>query len=245
MKKNIKLTIEYDGTNYAGWQIQNNALTVQEKIQEVISKVTGENTQIIGCSRTDSGVHARGFIGNFFTESTIPPERFKYAINNLLPNDIVVIDSREVSLDFHSRYSCKKKTYSYTIINRSDYPAINRNYMHYYNKPLDLDLMKKGSEFLIGTHEFDSFKKAGSSVKSTIRTIYYINIEKHGDYIKFIIKGNGFLYNMVRIIVGTLIEVGTGKVYPEKVREILLAKDRSKAGKSVPPEGLCLEEVFY
>ncbi|WP_052221492.1 tRNA pseudouridine(38-40) synthase TruA [Clostridium homopropionicum] len=245
LKKNFKLVIEYDGTNYAGWQRQNNAITVQKILEEVLEKLTGRNINVIGCSRTDSGVHARGFICNFVTETTIPPSKIKYAINNLLPNDIVILDSSEVPINFHSRYNCIKKTYTYTILNREEPAAINRNYVYHFKRPLDIDLMKKGSEFLIGTHEFDSFRKIGSSVKTTTRTIYSIDIEKQEYYIKFNITGNGFLYNMVRIIVGTLLDVGVGKMTPESVKEILLAKDRSKAGMSLPAQGLCLEKIYY
>ena len=245
MEKNIKLIIEYDGTNYAGWQRQNNAITVQGTLEEVLEKLLGRNIKVTGCSRTDSGVHAKGFVCNFVTESTIPPSRIKYAINNLLPNDIVILDSSEVPIDFHSRYNCIKKTYTYTILNRENPAAINRNYVYHFNRLLNIELMKKGSEFLIGTHEFDSFRNVGSSVKTTTRTIYSIVIDQQEDYVKFSITGNGFLYNMVRIIVGTLLNVGSGKILPESVKEILLAKDRSKAGMSLPAQGLCLEKIYY
>lgn len=245
MKKNIKITIEYDGTNYAGWQRQNNAITIQQKVEEAIAKITGNHIEVIGCSRTDAGVHAKGFVGNFITDSTIPPEKFKYAINNKLPGDIVILKSEEVPLDFHSRYCSKGKTYTYTILNRNERPAINRNYLYQVSNLLNLDLMIEGSKYFLGKHHFDSFRKLGSSVKSTERTIHSINIKKEGEYIVVEITGDGFLYNMVRIMVGTLIKVGTGKISPADISNIIIAKDRSMAGKAVPAQGLCLRKVLY
>ena len=245
MKKNIKLTIEYDGKNYSGWQRQNNAMTIQQKVEEVISEITREDIEIIGCSRTDSGVHATGFVGNFITESKIPPEKFKLAINQKLPIDIVILKSEEVPLDFHSRYHSKGKTYVYTILNRKEAPAINRDYVYHFNKDLDIHPMVEASKYFIGTHEFDSFRNTGSSVQSTERTIYSLNVDKDEQYIKIRVTGDGFLYNMVRIMVGTLLEVGIGKISPEAIKDILLAKDRNRAGRSVPPQGLCLEQVYY
>ncbi|MGY0373493.1 tRNA pseudouridine(38-40) synthase TruA [Clostridium sp. JNZ J1-5] len=245
MKKNIKITIEYDGTNYAGWQKQKNAITIQQKVEEAIAEVTGNHIEVIGCSRTDAGVHAKGFVGNFITDSTIPPEKFKYAINNKLPDDIVILKSEEVPLSFHSRYCSKGKTYVYTILNRNERPVINKNYVYQVSNLLDLDLMTEGSKHFLGKHYFDSFRKSGSSVKSTERTIYSIDIKKEGEYITIKVTGDGFLYNMVRIMVGTLIEVGIGKIPPTDISNIIIAKDRARAGKSVPPQGLCLHKVFY
>ncbi|MEA4827695.1 MAG: tRNA pseudouridine(38-40) synthase TruA [Clostridium sp.] len=245
MKKNIKITIEYDGTNYAGWQKQKNAITIQQKVEEAIAEVTGNHIEVIGCSRTDAGVHAKGFVGNFITDSTIPPEKFKYAINNKLPDDIVILKSEEVPLSFHSRYCSKGKTYVYTILNRNERPVINKNYVYQVSNLLDLDLMTEGSKHFLGKHYFDSFRKSGSSVKSTERTIYSIDIKKEGEYITIKVTGDGFLYNMVRIMVGTLIEVGIGKIPPTDISNIIRAKDRARAGKSVPPQGLCLHKVFY
>lgn len=248
MGKNIKLTIEYDGTNYSGWQKQKDSSinTVQKTLEEAISKVTGEDCEVIGSSRTDAGVHALGFVANFITESRIPPDKFKYAINSKLPEDIVIKNSEEVPLEFHSRLDSKGKKYVYTIINREERAAIWRNYAYHFHKKLDTDLMKQGSKFFIGTHEFDAFyKKTGSSVKSTIRTIYYCDVVSKGDIIEFIVIGNGFLYNMVRIMAGTLIEVGIGKIEPKDIQSILASKNREKAGKTLPPQGLCLHEVFY
>ncbi|MCY6371525.1 tRNA pseudouridine(38-40) synthase TruA [Clostridium ganghwense] len=245
MRRNIKIIIEYDGANYAGWQRQKNAVTIQQKIEEAIKEITKEDIQVTGSSRTDAGVHAKGFVGNFFTKSSIPAEKFKYAINTKLPQDIVILRSEEVLEEFHARYSSKGKKYVYTVLNRKERAAISRNYVYSFHKELNLNLMLEGSKYFLGTHEFDSFRKKGSSVKTTIRTIYELDIIKNEDQIQFIVSGDGFLYNMVRIIVGTLLDVGICKINPNDINEIILAKDRSKAGKAVPANGLCLEEVFY
>ncbi|QGU96463.1 tRNA pseudouridine(38-40) synthase TruA [Clostridium bovifaecis] len=246
MKKNIKLTIEYDGTNYSGWQRQKHSITIQQKLEEAISSITGEYCEVIGSSRTDAGVHARGFVGNFITKSNVPPAKFKYAINSKLPKDIVIRSSEEVPLEFHSRFDSKGKKYIYTVLNREEPPTIQRNYVYHFSKKLDVNSMRQGSKFFIGAHEFDSFyKKSGSTVKSTLRTIYYCDVEAENDLIQFTVIGSGFLYNMVRIMVGTLIEVGIGKIEPRDIEKILLAKNREKAGKSLPPQGLCLHEVLY
>lgn len=243
--RNIKLTIEYDGTNYAGWQRQNNAVTIQQKVEEAIRDVTGKVSEVIGSSRTDSGVHAKGFVCNFLTESKIPSEKFKKALNSFLPEDIVILQSEEVEISFHARFNSIGKRYEYTIITGDQRPAIGRNYMYYFYRKLDIENMRSASKYILGTHDFSAFKNAGSSVKTSVRTIKEINIVEDGNMIRFIVMGDGFLYNMVRIIVGTLLEVGTGRFKPEYVVDILKSKDRSKAGKSVPANGLCLKEVFY
>ncbi len=243
--KNIKLIIEYDGTNYAGWQRQKNAVTVQQKLEESIEKLTNERLEVIGSSRTDAGVHARGFCANFFTNSTIPPEKFKEAINSKLPEDIVIINSEEMETNFHARYSCTAKSYSYTILNREQPPAIDRKYVYHYKKALDYESMNRACKYFIGTHDFSAFKSTGSSVKTSIRTINDAEIIRIGDKIIFSVKGDGFLYNMVRIMTGTLIDVGVGKLKPHDVSDIINSKDRTKAGKTVPAKGLCLEVVYY
>lgn len=243
--RNIKLVIEYDGTNYAGWQRQKNAVSIQQKIEEAVKEITGEDTEVIGCSRTDAGVHARRFTANFKTKSKIPEKSFKAALNSKLPKDIVVTASEEVSLDFHSRYSSTGKMYSYTILNREEACAIGRNYVYHYKKRLDAEAMKEACKFFIGKHDFSAFRSSGSSVKSSIRTIRkaYFTINK--DIITFYIEGDGFLYNMVRIMVGTLMDVGIGKISPEYIAEIIKSKDRNKASRTAPASGLCLEFVYY
>lgn len=243
--RNIKLIIEYDGTNYAGWQKQNNAITIQEKVEEAIESITGSLVEVTGSSRTDAGVHAKGFVCNFFTETNIPGENFKRALNRFLPQDIVVLSSEEVPVAFHARYNSIAKRYVYTIVNGPQRPAIGRNYVHYFYRKLDIEKMREAAKYFIGTHDFSAFKNKGSSVKTSVRTIKELKIVENENVIIFSIVGDGFLYNMVRIIVGTLLEVGVGRFKPEYIPEIICSKDRARAGKSAPASGLCLEEVFY
>lgn len=243
--RNIKLLIEYDGTNYAGWQRQKNIMTIQEKVESAIEEITGEKAQITGSSRTDAGVHAKGYTGNFYTNSKISVEKFPGAINSKLPLDIVILHCYEVPCEFHSRYNSTGKMYSYTILNRYEAAAVGRNYIYHHKQVLDVEAMKVAAEYFIGTHDFSAFKNLGSSVKTSVRTITRLDIIKNEDIIKIYIAADGFLYNMVRIIVGSLVRVGEGKIKPSEIKNIILSKERARAGKSVPPGGLCLEEVFY
>lgn len=243
--RNVKLIIEYDGTNYAGWQRQLNAKTIQGTLEKAIEVITGEKCESIGASRTDAGVHAKGFICNFKTESRIPITKFKDALNVNLPMDIVVLNSEEVPIEFHSRYNCIGKTYTYTVLNRQEAIAIGRNYVYNYRRKLDINKMLMGSQYLIGKHDFAAFKNMGGSVKTSIRTITQLDIKEHNNYVTFTISADGFLYNMVRIIVGTLMDVGIQKISPEDVEAILQSKNRRKAGKAAPANGLCLEKVYY
>lgn len=243
--RNIKLTIEYDGTLYSGWQKQNNAKTIQETIEKALSKILKAEVSITGSSRTDSGVHAKGMVANFFTDSRIPAEKFREAINTKLPDDIAIIKSEEVDLDFHARYLSKGKTYCYTIINRYEKVALYKNYSHHVREKLDLELMNKCCKMFIGKHDFSAFKTAGSSVKTSVRTISDLHIEKEDDFIKIYVTADGFLYNMVRIIVGTLIEVGQNKRSIETVKKAINSCNREDAGYCVPPNGLMLEKVYY
>lgn len=242
---NIKLTIEYDGTNYHGWQVQPNAKTVQQVIKEAIEKLTKEEINLIGSSRTDEGVHAKGQVANFLTTSTIAPEKFSYAINSFLPNDIVIVKSELVDETFHSRYNTKGKKYRYVIYNREMKSALLKDRAYHVKKEIDVDIMRKAAKFLVGKHDFSSFKSSGGSAKTSIRTIYDIVIEKNEDIITIEVSGDGFLYNMVRIIVGTLVEFGVQNINPEKMLEILNSKDRKKAGKTAPSQGLYLMCVYY
>jgi len=243
--RNIKLIIEYDGTNYCGWQRQNNVMTIQEKTERAIEEITGEKILITGCSRTDTGVHAKGYVGNFYTNSKILMEKFAGAINSKLPRDIVILHSFEVPDEFHSRYNSIGKMYSYTIVNRRQYVALGRNYIYHHQRILNVENMQLATQYFIGTHDFSAFKNLGSSVKTSVRTITKLDIVKNEDIIKIYIAADGFLYNMVRIIVGALIRVGEGKIKPNEIKNIIESKERSKAGKAVPASGLCLEEVFY
>ena len=243
--RNIKLTIEYDGTNYLGWQKQKIGNTIQNTIEEGIKTLTNEDVEVIGSSRTDAGVHAKGFVANFKTISKIPADKYREAINHKLPDDIVIIKSEEVDDCFHSRYNAKGKTYSYSIINRDIPCAINRNYLYHIKKKLDVASMKEACQYFIGTHDFTSFKTSGSSVKTSVRTIFELYIEEYNDIIKIYITGDGFLYNMVRIIVGTLLMVGFNKIKPNEITNIIESKDRERAGICVPATGLVLEKVYY
>lgn len=243
--KRVKLTIAYDGTNYCGWQIQPNGITIEEVINKALQKLTGEAILVIGASRTDSGVHAMGNVAVFDTETTIPPERIAMALNQRLPEDIVIVKSEEVALDFHPRYCDCSKTYEYHIINtRIPIPTKRlTNYFVSYN--LNLDHMREAASYLVGEHDFVSFCNVRTDVENTVRTITALDIIENGNEITIRITGNGFLYNMVRIIVGTLIRVGRGFYTPEKVKEILEAKDRKAAGVTAPAHGLMLMEINY
>ena len=243
--KNIKLTIEYDGTNYCGWQKQKNNITVQGTLEKALNKTTNEIIEAIGSSRTDTGVHARGMVCNFSTNSSIPAERFREAINIQLPDDIAIIKSEEVGENFHARYSSKGKTYSYTIINRYENIAIGKNFCCQVRDQIDIDDMKKSCRYFVGRHDFQAFQSKGSSVKTTIRTIKELYIEKEADTIKIHVTADGFLYNMVRIIVGTLIQVGKGKIKADDVGNIIESLDRMKAGPCIKANGLVLEKVYY
>lgn len=245
MIKNIKLAIEYDGTSFCGWQRQPNARTIQGTVEECIAKITQEEVGVIGCSRTDSGVHARKFICNFTTISKIPNEKFSYAINRMLPPEIIVLESKEVPLDFHARFSCKGKRYIYSILNRTWASPIRRDFTYHVKDRLDIDKMNEAAKYLIGKHDFESFRNLGSSVQSTVRTITQLDVIKDDEAIEVRVAGDGFLYNMVRIISGTLLEVGLNKRQPEDMKIILESRDRKKAGRSLPAKGLCLDEVFY
>lgn len=243
--RNIKLKLEYDGANFRGWQRQKEGRTVQQTLEEAIEKITGEKIEVFGSSRTDSGVHAKEYCANFHTSSRVPQEKFKDAINTKLPDDIVVLKSEEVDSEFHARYLSKGKTYCYKIINTPERRTMGRDYMYHYRGNLNIDEMKKACEYFIGKHDFEGFKTQGSSVKTSVRTITDLHIETEGEMIDIFISADGFLYNMVRIIVGTLLMVGNNKIKAEEIKEIILSKDRTRAGECVPARGLCLEKVFY
>ena len=243
--KRMKLTIAYDGTNYCGWQIQPNGITVEEVLNQALKKLAGEDILVIGASRTDSGVHALGNVAVFDTETTIPAERIAMALNQRLPEDIVITKSEEVPFDFHPRYCDCVKTYEYHIIN-TQIPVPTKRLTNYFvSYPLDMDKMRRAASYLVGEHDFASFCNIRTDVESTVRTIYALDILKSGEEITVRITGNGFLYNMVRIIVGTLIRVGRGFYEPEQVKEILEAKDRKAAGVTAPAHGLMLVEIRY
>ena len=243
--RNIKITIEYDGKDFSGWQKQPNKLNIQGEIERAIEEITGEEVDLIASGRTDAGVHALAQVANFKIEKDIPIEKIPYALNSKLKKSIRVKSAEEVDEKFHSRYTCKRKTYRYVINNSVQGTAIYRNLQYHFPEKLDEEKMNKGIKYLIGEHDFKSFKASGTSSKSSVRTIYDAKVTREGDIVTIELTGNGFLYNMVRIISGTLIDVGIGKTKPEEVKEILEAKDRLKAGKTLPPTGLYLVDVKY
>ncbi len=243
--KRIKLTIAYDGTNYCGWQVQPNGITVEEVINKSLKKLTGEDIQVIGASRTDSGVHALGNVAVFDTKTTIPPDRISYALNQRLPDDIVIVKSEEVAEDFHPRYCDCIKTYEYHILNTRIPIPTKRLTNYFVSYELNIEKMKKAAGYLIGEHDFVSFCNVRTDVEDTVRMVTELEILKNGEEITIRISGNGFLYNMVRIIVGTLIRVGRGFYEPEKMKEILEAKDRKAAGVTAPSHGLMLVDIKY
>ena len=244
--RNIKLTIEYDGKDFNGWQKQPNKLNIQGTIEQAIKSITGEDVELNASGRTDAGVHALGQVANFKTNSQIPIEKFAIAINSRLKKSIVIKKAEEVDERFHSRLNCKRKTYRY-IINNSPYgTAIYRYLETHIPQKLNVEKMKKAVKYFIGEHDFKAFKASGTSSKSSIRTIYKAEVLKMPNNRIYIeLTGNGFLYNMVRIIAGTLVDVGTGKIKPEDIEKIIESKDRTNAGKTLPPQGLYLVCVNY
>jgi tRNA pseudouridine38-40 synthase len=243
--RNIALVIAYKGTNYAGWQRQQNAVSIEETIGEAIAAVTGEQVTVYGAGRTDAGVHARGQRANFKTEARMPADRFAPALNAHLPRDIRVQKSFEVPADFHSRYGAKHKTYCYRVWAAPAADPLTDDFCWHVRFPLDVDAMRRGAAPLVGTHDFKSFMASGSGAKTTVRRIDAITIAQEGRMITVTFCGTGFLYNMVRIITGTLVEMGSGRRDPESMAAILAAKDRTAAGATAPARGLVLEAVAY
>lgn len=243
--RNIKLIIEYEGTNYAGWQIQKNAKSIQGTLESALKRIIGEKGRLISCGRTDSGVHAIGHVVNFKTKSKIPLSNLQRGLNSILPRDIVIKEVKEVALNFNSRFDAKSKVYRYTILNRSYPQALCRNYFYYVPYKLDLNTMKREAKCLVGRHDFKSFQAADKKERSSIRTIKKLEVERKKDVIEVEIEADGFLYNMVRNIVGTLIEIGRGRFKAGSMKKILKAKNRDLAGPTAPARGLCLVEVKY
>lgn len=243
--KRILLTISYDGTNYSGWQKQKNAVTVQGEFDKACSTLFKTDIESIGASRTDAGVHALGQRAVIDVDTSIPAEKIPLALNPLLPDDIVVTHAEEVGADFNPRFKALKKTYEYSIYNAPFRNPIYRNYSEYVRCELDLDSMRIACEAFVGEHDFRAFCASGNSSKTTVRTIYSLDVEKDGDFIKIRVTGNGFLYNMVRIIAGTLIYVGEGRIAPDDLPEIIASGDRRKAGKTAGPSGLVLVKIMY
>lgn len=243
--KRIMLIVAYEGTNYKGWQVQANGITIESVLNEQLSKLLKEEITVIGASRTDSGVHSLGNAAVFDTNTRIPADKISYALNQRLPEDIAVQASFEVPGDFHPRKCNSKKTYEYRILNRRfPMPTLRRDtYFYYY--PLDVEKMNRAASYLQGTHDFKSFCSIHSQAADSVRHVYSCNVERQGDVVVVRITGAGFLYNMVRIIAGTLIQVGGGETEPEEVAEILKKKDRSFAGPTAPAHGLTMMGIEF
>lgn len=244
--RNILITISYDGSKYHGWQIQHNAITVQEVFQNALYAVIGDKPDIKACSRTDSGVHAEMFCISTKISHPIPAIRLKAALNSHLPDSVVVLDVKEVPLDFHARYNAKGKRYIYRVLNRPERDPFYIGRALHYRYSLDAELLNKASKAYIGTHDFTSFCTLDKREKGDfVRTIFDFSVTRKGDIVEFTVEGNGFLYNMVRIMVGTLLSINEGKLAPDSISDIIKAESRDSAGPTAPPQGLYLNEVFY
>lgn len=243
--KRIMLRVAYDGTNYHGWQLQPNVSTIEGALNEALSGLFKEEIKVIGASRTDTGVHALGNIAVFDTDARMPAEKVSYALNQRLPEDIRIQSSVEVAQDFHPRHQNSKKTYEYKILNCEFPMPVQRLYSYFTYVKLDVQKMRQAAAYLVGEHDFKSFCSAATAVETTVRTIYDISVEKSDDMIRIRVTGSGFLYNMVRIIAGTLMEAGRGDLKPEEMRDILQALDRTKAGPTAPACGLTLVSYEY
>lgn len=244
--RNLLITISYDGSKYHGWQIQQNAVTVQEVFQKALYSVIFLKPDIKACSRTDSGVHAEMFCISTKISHPIPCERLKAALNSYLPQSVVVLDVREVPLDFHARYNALGKRYVYKVLNREQRDPFYIGRALHYRYNLDTELLNKASKAFIGTHDFTSFCTLDKREKGDfVRTIHDFSVKRIGDIVEFSVEGNGFLYNMVRIMVGTLLSINEGKIPPDAITEIINAKSRDAAGPTAPPQGLYLNKVFY
>ena len=244
-KKRICLTVAYDGTAYCGFQVQKNGRTIEGELNRALKELTGEEIRVTGASRTDAGVHGLCNRAVFDTASRIPGEKFSYALNQRLPEDIRVQKSEEVAEDFHPRHCTSRKTYEYHIWNAAFSNPVKRLYTHFTYVPLDVEKMRQAAAYLVGEHDFASFCSAGSQAETTVRTIYDLTVEKVGEEIVIRVTGSGFLYNMVRIIAGTLIQVGIGELEPEDMPRILRQRERSAAGPTAPAHGLTMIGIVY
>ena len=241
----LLLTLRYDGTAYHGWQVQPNGVTVQQTLQDAIGAVTGVRAGVIGCSRTDAGVHADMFCCTFDTDSPLRGNKLLSALNFHLPRDVAVYEVQEVAADFHPRYMAKGKRYIYRIWNGAQRHPVYERYALHRNRPLDEEALNRAAAAFEGTHDFAALCGAGSDVEDTVRTVSCCRVERQGDLVCFIVEGDGFLYNMVRIVVGTLLEIADDRLDAQAIPAILASKDRTKAGPTAPAKGLCLAQVFY
>lgn len=239
------MCVAYDGTDYSGWQFQQGAHTIEGELNRAILELTGEEVAVIGASRTDAGVHSISSMCVFDTESTVPPERFSFALNTKLPDDIRIVWSREVALDFHPRHTLTEKTYEYHIWNAPFMPPQKRLYCHWENRPLDIELMQQAADYLVGEHDFKSFCSTQTQAETTVRNVCAVKVERRDAEVIIHVTGNGFLYNMVRIIAGTLIKVGIKATSPDEVKKILDGCDRTLAGPTAPANGLMLADFKF
>lgn len=243
--KRVLLKISYDGTAYHGSQIQPNGITVQSVLQDSLFKLLGKHIGITSCSRTDAGVHAKEFYCHLDCDESIPDSAFLRGLNSLLPNDIAVRDCKTVANDFHARYDAKGKTYAYNIYNSNLKDAFLSRYSWQIERPLDIDKMNEFCKTIIGTHDFYAFSSSYRTVEDTVRTVKECNVKKNGDTVTLKITADGFLYNMVRIVVGTAVAVSDGKINPSEIPQIMTEKSRERLGMTAPPQGLFLEKVYY
>lgn len=243
--KRIKLVVAYDGTNYCGWQIQPRGATIEGVLNEALTNLLGEEIRVMGASRTDSGVHSLGNVAVFDTDTRIPPEKISYALNQRLPEDIAVQSSCEVPPGWHPRHCDSRKTYEYRILNRAFPMPSRRRDTYFVHHPLDIKNMREAAAWLVGTHDFKSFCSINAQVKSTIRTIYSCTVERENDIITIRVMGSGFLYHMVRIIAGTLLQAGMGRIAPSQIEHILEAKNREAAGPTAPAHGLTMMGIEF
>lgn len=243
--RNLKVTISFDGSDYGGWQIQKNSYTLQQAVQDSLKKILKKEHKVTGCGRTDAGVHAYGYVFSFKTESDIPVKGLFRALHTTLPDDIAVIDVCEVSLDFCAHFSAVAKQYIYTFSNKVSRDPFMDRYALHYEHPMDDALMNRSAQQFLGRHEFNAFCASGAQNMTFDRTIYQSEVKRRGDMVYYYVTGSGFLYNMVRIMAGTLLYISAGKIAPMTIDEIILSKDRERAGKTLPPHGLYLNSVFY
>ncbi|MDD6276301.1 MAG: tRNA pseudouridine(38-40) synthase TruA [Clostridia bacterium] len=243
--RNIKMNLMYDGTAYHGWQVQPNGITVQEELQNAVERIIGVRENIVGCSRTDAGVHANDYCCNMRTQSDIDCFKLKGALNAVLPADIAVKSCCEVPEDFHARYDCKGKRYVYKIWNVDNKNPFTDAYSWHYKRHIDEDMLNSQAQYFVGTFDFTSFCASGGSVEDKVRTVKSFAVERNGFEVLFKVEADGFLYNMVRIMVGSLIEISENRIEKDKLADIIESKNRILAGRTAPAKGLFLDEVFY
>lgn len=245
MSRNLKLTVRYDGSAYHGWQYQPNCITVEEQMKKACRQILGEDVKIQSCSRTDTGVHANMFCCNFTTQCQRDEDKIILGLNAVLPENIAVYGCEEVAPSFHARYSCVSKEYIYKIWNGKQRNPFLISYALHYPRKIDEKFLDGQAKAFIGTHDFAAFCASGSSVQSTVRTVYECGVERDGDTVIFRVRGNGFLYNMVRIMVGTLLDINDGKIPADTIDDIILSANRERAGITAKPQGLYLNKIFY